>query len=97
MFTLPKSAFTLPIGSTPLDYAYSLHTDLGHSCRASFKWRSKTLNTTLNNGDTVQIQKSENEKGPNLDWLNDSLGYIKTANAKNKVKEWFKKEKEKKI
>ena len=51
----------------------------------------RSLNTTLNNGDTVQIQKSENEKGPNLDWLNDNLGYIKTANAKNKVKEWFKK------
>ena len=89
----PKNQlFTLPIGSTPLDYAYSLHTDLGHSCQASFiNGVLKPLNTTLNNGDTVKIQKSENEKGPNLDWLNDSLGYIKTANAKNKVKEWFKK------
>ncbi len=89
----PKNQiFTLPIGSTPLDYAYSLHTELGHSCQASFiNGVLKPLNTTLNNGDTVQIQKSESDKGPNLDWLNDSLGYIKTANAKNKVREWFKK------
>lgn len=89
----PKNQiFTLPIGSTPLDYAYSLHTDLGHSCQASFiNGTLKPLNTTLNNGDTVQIQKSENVKSPNLDWLNDNLGYLKTANAKNKVKEWFKK------
>ena len=89
----PKNQiFTLPIGSTPLDYAYSLHTDLGHSCQASFiNGALKPLNTTLNNGDTVQIQKSENDKEPNLDWLNDNLGYIKTSNAKNKVREWFKK------
>ena len=89
----PKNQiFTLPIGSTPLDYAYSLHTDLGHSCQASFiNGVLKPLNTTLNNGDTVQIQKSENNKEPNLDWLNDNLGYIKTSNAKNKVREWFKK------
>ena len=89
----PKNQiFTLPIGSTPLDYAYSLHTDLGHACQASFiNGILKPLNTTLNNGDTVQIQKSENDKGPNLDWLNDSLGYLKSANAKNKVREWFKK------
>ena len=89
----PKNQiFTLPIGSTPLDYAYSLHTDLGHACQASFiNGILKPLNTTLNNGDTVQIQKSENDKGPNLDWLNDSLGYLKSVNAKNKVREWFKK------
>lgn len=89
----PKNQiFTLPIGSTPLDYAYSLHTELGHACQASFiNGVLKPLSTTLSNGDTVQIQKSENEKGPNLDWLNDSLGYLKTVNAKNKVREWFKK------
>ena len=49
------------------------------------------MNTKLNNGDTVQIQKSEDLSGPELDWLNDSLGYLRTANAKNKVKAWFKK------
>ena len=89
----PKNQiFTLPIGSTPLDYAYSLHTELGHTCQAAFiNGVLKPLNTTLNNGDTVQIQKSDNEKGPNLDWLNETLGFIKTTNAKNKVKEWFKK------
>mgnify|MGYP006082685093 CR=1 FL=1 len=89
----PKNEiFTLPIGSTALDYAYSLHTDLGHYCQASFiNGVLKPLNTKLNNGDTVQIQKSEEEKGPNLDWLNESLGFIRTSNAKNKVKAWFKK------
>ena len=89
----PKNdIFTLPIGSTPLYYAYILHTDLGHSCQASFiNGALKPLNTKLNNGDTVQIQKSEDLSGPELDWLNDSLGYLRTANAKNKVKAWFKK------
>ena len=89
----PKNdIFTLPIGSTPIDYAYSLHTDLGHSCQASFiNGALKPLNTKLNNGDTVQIQKSEDLSGPELDWLNESLGYLRTANAKNKVKAWFKK------
>jgi GTP pyrophosphokinase len=89
----PKNEiFTLPIGSTALDYAYSLHTDLGHNCQASFiNGVLKPLNIKLNNGDTVQIQKSEENKGPNLDWLNESLGFIRTSNAKNKVKAWFKK------
>ena len=89
----PKNdIFTLPIGSTPLDYAYSLHTELGHSCQASFiNGILKPLNTKLNNGDTVQIQKTEVLNGPKLDWLNENLGYLSTANAKNKVKSWFKK------
>ena len=89
----PKNeVFTLPIGSTPLDYAYRLHTDLGHNCQAAFvNGTLVPLNRKLNNGDTVQIQKSDLENGPNLDWLNESLGFIATANARNKVKNWFKK------
>ena len=89
----PKNeVFTLPIGSTPLDYAYRLHTDLGHNCQAAFvNGTLVPLNRKLNNGDTVQIQKSDLDNGPNLDWLNESLGFIATANARNKVKNWFKK------
>ena len=89
----PKNeVFTLPIGSTPLDYAYRLHTDLGHNCQAAFvNGILVPLNRKLNNGDTVQIQKSDLDNGPNLDWLNESLGFIATANARNKVKNWFKK------
>ncbi|MBI63647.1 MAG: (p)ppGpp synthetase [Chloroflexi bacterium] len=89
----PKNeVFTLPIGSTPLDYAYRLHTDLGHSCQAAFvNGVLVPLNKKLNNGDTVQIQKSDLDNGPSLDWLNENLGFIATANARNKVKSWFKK------
>ena len=89
----PKNeVFTLPIGSTPLDYAYRLHTDLGHNCQAAFvNGILVPLNKKLNNGDTVQIQKSDLDNGPSLDWLNESLGFIATANARNKVKSWFKK------
>ncbi len=89
----PKNeVFTLPIGSTPLDYAYRLHTDLGHNCQAAFvNGVLVPLNKKLNNGDTVQIQKSDLDNGPSLDWLNESLGFIATANARNKVKSWFKK------
>ena len=89
----PKNeVFTLPIGSTPLDYAYRLHTDLGHNCQAAFvNGILVPLNKKLNNGDTVQIQKSDLDNGPSLDWFNESLGFIATANARNKVKSWFKK------
>jgi GTP pyrophosphokinase len=89
----PKNeVFTLPIGSTPLDYAYRLHTDLGHNCQAAFvNGVLVPLNRKLNNGDTVQIQKSDLDNGPSLDWLNENLGFIVTANARNKVKNWFKK------
>ena len=89
----PKNeVFTLPIGSTPLDYAYRLHTDLGHNCQAAFvNGILVPLNKKLNNGDTVQIQKSDLDNGPSLDWLNENLGFIATANARNKVKSWFKK------
>ncbi|MEC7871400.1 MAG: RelA/SpoT family protein [Chloroflexota bacterium] len=89
----PKNeVFTLPIGSTPLDYAYRLHTDLGHNCQAAFvNGVLVPLNKKLNNGDTVQIQKSDLDNGPSLDWLNENLGFIATANARNKVKSWFKK------
>ena len=61
----------MPLGSTPLDFAYRIHTDIGHSCiGAKVNEKLVALNKQLNNGDIVDIVTSPSEKGPNLDWLN---------------------------
>ena len=82
----------LPLGATPLDFAYRIHTDLGHGCvGAKVNGKMVPLNRPLHNGDTVQIIAAKSEKGPTLDWLNPDLGYIKTAAARDKIKSWFRK------
>lgn len=82
----------LPVGSTPIDFAYRIHTDLGHRCAgAKVNGKMVTLDRPLKNGDTVEIIVSKAEKGPSLDWLNPDLGYLKTANALAKVRAWFRK------
>ncbi len=83
----------LPAGSTPLDFAYRIHTDLGHRCiGAKVNGRMVPLSYALQNGDTVEVLSSKGEKGPSRDWLNPSLGYIKTSHAKEKVRQWFRKQ-----
>ncbi len=82
----------LPTGATPLDFAYRIHTDLGHGCvGAKVNGKMVPLNRPLHNGDTVQIIAAKSEKAPTLDWLNPDLGYIKTAAARDKIKAWFRK------
>ena len=83
----------LPAGSTPIDFAYRIHTDLGHRCIGG-KVNSKLvpLYTQLNNGDTVEILTSKVAHGPSLDWLNTNLGYANTANAREKIRQWFRKQ-----
>ncbi|MBA7479271.1 GTP pyrophosphokinase [subsurface metagenome] len=83
----------LPKGATPLDFAYRVHTELGHHCIGA-KVNSKLvpLNSKLNNGDTVEIMSSKGAKGPSRDWLNPHLGYINTSHAKEKIRQWFKKQ-----
>jgi len=82
----------LPTGATPLDFAYRVHTELGHGCvGAKVNGKMVPLNRPLRNGDTVQILSAKTEKGPTLDWLNPDLGYIKTAAARDKIKAWFRK------
>ena len=80
----------LPAAATPLDFAYRIHTDVGHSC-VGVKVNDKLvpLHTQLQNGDTVQILTSKSVRGPSLDWLNSNLGYVKTTSAHDKIRQWF--------
>ena len=79
----------LPQGATAVDFAYSVHTDLGHRCRgARVDGAMVTLNTPLQNGQTVEITAAK-EGGPSRDWLNADLGYLVSHRAKSKVRAWF--------
>ncbi|MGI8552139.1 MAG: RelA/SpoT family protein [Dehalococcoidia bacterium] len=83
----------MPAGATPLDFAYRIHTDLGHRCvGAKVNGRLVALNTQLQNGDIVQIVTSKIPRGPSRDWLNANLGYIKTTHAREKIRQWFKRQ-----
>jgi len=83
----------LPKGSTPLDFAYRVHTDLGHRCTgAKVNGRMVPLNYQLNNGDVVEIMSTKADRGPSRDWLNPVVGYVKTSHAKEKIRQWFKKQ-----
>jgi GTP pyrophosphokinase len=79
----------LPQGATPVDFAYSVHTSLGHRCRgARVDGVMVPLNTPLSNGQTVEIIASK-EGGPSRDWLNADLGYLASHRARAKVRAWF--------
>ncbi len=83
----------LPKGATPLDFAYRVHTDLGHHCvGAKVNGRLVPLSHQLNNGDVVEIMSTKGDRGPSRDWLNSVLGYVKTSHAKEKIRQWFKKQ-----
>ncbi|MBC8429503.1 MAG: bifunctional (p)ppGpp synthetase/guanosine-3',5'-bis(diphosphate) 3'-pyrophosphohydrolase [Dehalococcoidia bacterium] len=83
----------LPKGSTPLDFAYRVHTELGHRCiGAKVNGKLVPLNYQLNNGDVVEIVSSKGAKAPSRDWLSPHLGYIKTSHAKEKIRQWFKRQ-----
>ncbi len=86
----PEAAVVeLPAGATPVDFAYTVHTDLGHRCRgARVDGVMVPLNTPLANGQTVAITAAK-EGGPSRDWLNAELGYLASARAKAKVRAWF--------
>lgn len=79
----------LPKGATPLDFAYHIHTEIGHHCRgAKVDGRIVPLNYQLKNGEQVEVLTTKNG-GPSRDWLSTHLGYIKTNRAKYKIKQWF--------
>jgi len=83
----------LPRGSTPLDFAYRVHTELGHHCvGAKVSGRLVPLNYELKNGDVVEIMSARGRKGPSWDWLSPHLGFIKTSHARTKIRQWFKKQ-----
>ncbi len=83
----------LPRGATPLDFAYCIHTDVGHRCiGAKVNGRMVSLDYQLNNGDTVEIKATKSDRGPSLDWLNPNLGYVKTQHAREKIRQWFRRQ-----
>jgi len=83
----------LPKGSTPLDLAYRVHTELGHRCvGAKVNGRLMPFTYQLKNGDIVEIISAKGDKGPSRDWLNPHLGYINSSHAKEKIRQWFKKQ-----
>jgi GTP pyrophosphokinase len=82
----------LLLGSTPLDFAYHIHTSLGHRCRgAKINQRIVPLNTPLQNGDEVEILTAKEER-PSRDWLNAQLHYVQTTSAKQKIRLWLQKQ-----
>ena len=79
----------LPLGATPIDFAYHLHTDVGHRCRgARINGQMVPLQTALETGQTVEIITTK-AGGPSRDWLNPQLGYLASPRAKSKVRAWF--------
>lgn len=93
VFTPRGELRELPAGSTPLDFAYRIHTDIGHRCvGAKVNGRLVSLDYQIRNGDIVEIVASKAPRGPSRDWLNSSLGYVKTAHAREKIRQWFKRQ-----
>ena len=89
VLTPQSTVVELPEGATAVDFAYSLHSELGHRCRgARVDGAMVPLNTPLQNGQTVEVVAAK-EGGPSLDWLNPELGYLQSSRAKAKVRAWF--------
>ena len=83
----------LPAGATAIDFAYRIHTDLGHHCVGSkVNGRLVALNQPLQNGDVVEVLTGRSSRGPSRDWLNRNLGYVKTSHARQKIRQWFRKQ-----
>ena len=92
IFTPRGDAIDLPAGSTPIDFAYHVHTDIGHCCRgARINGKLVPLYQELKTGDQVEILTAK-RGGPSRDWLNVNLGLVKTQRARSKIKVWFKKQ-----
>lgn len=89
VFTPKGDIVDLPEGATPIDFAYHIHTEIGHRCRgAKVNGRLVSLDYELKNTDQIEILTA-NRGGPSLDWLNSDLGYTRTSRARNKIKQWF--------
>ncbi len=89
VFTPKGDVRSLPAGSTPVDFAYRVHTEVGHRCiGAKVNGRMVSLDRALGNGDIVEILTTKGPHGPSRDWL----GFVKTSSAREKIRGWFKKE-----
>ena len=82
----------LPAGSTPIDFAYYVHTEIGNRCRgAKINGKLVSLDYCLQTGNQVEILTAK-RGGPSRDWLNPNLGLVKTSRARSKIKQWFKRQ-----
>jgi GTP pyrophosphokinase len=89
VFSPKGKVITLPTGSTPIDFAYAIHTEVGHACiGARVNGRLQPLDSTLQSGDSVEIFTSKVEHGPSRDWLAIAI----TPRARNKIRQWFSRE-----
>ncbi len=97
VFTPDGKVIELPNGATPVDFAYRIHTELGHSCRGARIVNRENrdgvivpLNYKLQTGDIVYIIRGR-QRGPSRDWLVENLGYVRTPRARQKIRQWFRK------
>ena len=89
-FTPRGDVVDLPAGSTPLDFAYQIHTEVGHRCRgAKVNGRIVPLTYTVRSGDRIEVLTTRHPR-PSRDWLNPNLGYLGSARSRAKVRHWFK-------
>lgn len=92
VFTPRGDIIDLPIGATPIDFAYHVHTDVGHRCRgAKVDGKLASLDYQLKTGEKVDILTAK-RGGPSRDWLNPNLGLVNTDRARSKIRAWFKKQ-----
>jgi GTP pyrophosphokinase len=98
VFTPRGDVVDLPAGSTPVDFAYLIHTEVGHRCRgAKVNGKMVSLDYQLKSGDRVEIMTSS-RGGPSRDWMNENLGYTRSARTRSKIRSWFREqEREKNI
>ena len=93
VFTPAGDIIELPAGSTPVDFAYRIHSDVGHTCvGAMVNDRLVPLDYKLQNGEMVKIMTSRAKVGPSRDWLMASSGYVHTAQAREKIRQWFRRQ-----
>jgi guanosine-3',5'-bis(diphosphate) 3'-pyrophosphohydrolase len=92
VFTPRGDIIDLPAGSTPIDFAYHVHTEIGHRCRgAKIGGKLVSLDYRLQTGDQVEILTAK-RGGPSRDWLNPHLGLVNTHRARGKIRQWFKRQ-----
>jgi GTP pyrophosphokinase len=89
VFTPRGDVIDLPAGSTPIDFAYQIHTEVGHRCRgARVNGKMVSLEYQLKSGDRVDIITAS-RGGPSRDWMNENLGYTRSARTRSKIRQWF--------